>query len=221
MPKIILASTSPNRRLLLDAAGAEYEVASPGAVREKMSGAPPERLVVENALAKARAVAKKAASGIIVGADTIVVFKKEIFGKPADGKHAGQILSKLAGNAHEVVSGVAVVDAATGRESTGLERTKIFFKPATPAQIREYAATGEPMGAAGAYKMQGKGAFLVEKMEGSYSNVMGLPLEKLSKILEQFGVRLDEKRIKAVGPKTFAASEFTSQKKRSGKKNWG
>lgn len=142
------------------------------------------------ALRKARSVAGRMGSGLIIGADTIVVLGGRILGKPADAREAAAMLRELEGTSHEVYTGVAVVDAGSGRAVVGHERTVVRFRPLTEAEISAYVATGEPLDKAGAYGIQGIGALLVAGIEGCYTNVVGLPLGRLSELLRMFGCDL-------------------------------
>ena len=128
-------------------------------------------------------------SGLVIGADTIVVFRQQILGKPLDEAQATEMLQKLQGDRHEVFTGVALIDAATGRKATTFERTEVLFRSLGAEEIRQYVATGEPLDKAGAYGAQGIGAAFVASIVGSYSNVVGLPLATLSLMLMEFGYK--------------------------------
>ena len=141
------------------------------------------------ALKKALYVEQKAAPGsIIIAADTVVALDGTALGKPRDEAHALEMLTALQGRKHTVCTGVSVCRGA--KRLTESESTGVFFRPATEAQLRRYIATGEPMDKAGAYGVQGRGALLVERLEGDFFNVMGLPVLRLARMLEAFGVSL-------------------------------
>lgn len=184
---IILASASPRRVELLSSAGIEFEVV-PGDVDEGLlSGETPEDHVVRLARAKAEDVARKAGGRFYVGADTIVVCEGEIMGKPKDSADAERMLNKLSGISHEVITGFAVYDKERDGVITDAVRTRVYFKPLRDEEIRAYIATGCPFDKAGAYAIQGGAAYMVQKIEGSYSNVVGLPLCEVVDALRRMG----------------------------------
>ena len=187
---IILASNSPRRRELLRQIGVAF-TSDPADVDERiLPGEDAEAYAVRVALDKASVAAGRAGNGIVVAADTIVVFGDTILGKPADVRDAERMLGMLSGGVHRVISGLAVVDAKTGRTQTGVAVTTVWFRDLAPEEIRSYVSTGEPLDKAGAYGIQEKGSLLVEKIEGCYFNVVGLPLSLLGKMLREFGVNL-------------------------------
>jgi septum formation protein len=155
-----------------------------------LPGEAPGAYAVRVALDKARVIARRAKAGIIIGADTIVVLGDAILGKPADAEDAGRMLSLLSGRMHRVLTGLAVVDAASGREMTRLSETRVWFRDLTSEELAAYVASGEPLDKAGAYGIQEKGALLVSRIEGCYFNVVGLPLSLLGEMLREFGVAL-------------------------------
>jgi septum formation protein len=155
-----------------------------------LPGEAPGAYAVRVALDKACVTARRAKAGIIIGADTIVVLDDAILGKPADAEDAGRMLSLLSGRMHRVLTGLAVVDAASGREMTRLSETKVWFRDLLPEELAAYVASGEPLDKAGAYGIQEKGALLVSRIEGCYFNVVGLPLSLLGEMLREFGVAL-------------------------------
>lgn len=187
---IILASNSPRRRELLRQIGVVF-TSDPADVDERiLPGEGAEAYAVRVALDKARVAAGRAGSGIVIAADTIVVLGDTILGKPADTLDAERMLTMLSGKRHRVISGLAVVDAKTGRARTGTASTTVWFRNLIADEIRSYVSTGEPLDKAGAYGIQGKGALLIEKIEGCYFNVVGLPLSLLGKMLREYGVNL-------------------------------
>lgn len=193
MDAIILASSSPRRRELLSQAGIPFTVI-PGEVDEAkvvLSGTP-EQKAEQLAYMKALDVAKNVDKGLVLGADTIVVCNGEIFGKPSDEKDALRMLESLNGREHLVITGIALVDSENGVVKKGHETTKVIFSSLTAVDIQAYIKTGEPFGKAGAYAVQGRGALLVEGLNGCYSNVVGLPLNKLGKMLREFGIDIME-----------------------------
>ena len=188
MEPIILASASSRRKELLNQARIPF-IICPSDFDEalEMTGSPAEKA---EALAyfKALDVAKKTAGGLVLGADTIVVLNDVIFGKPVDDNEAFLMLSSLSGREHSVITGVALIDSEKGIVKKGHELTKVRFAELMPEEIDYYISTGEPEGKAGAYAVQGIGAMLVESIDGCYANVVGLPLLKLRKMLEDFNI---------------------------------
>lgn len=185
---VILASNSPRRKELLRQIGLEFSV-DPADVDERvLPDEPPEQYAVRVALDKARVAAVRARAGLIIAADTIVVLDGEILGKPADAEDATRMLTKLSGRAHTVITGLAIKDASTGKELTRASSTRVWFRAITQREIAAYVSTGEPLDKAGAYGIQQRGALLVDKIEGCYFNVVGLPLSLLGELLQAFGV---------------------------------
>ncbi len=146
--------------------------------------------VQELAQRKALAAAEKVAGGLVIGADTVVYCDGQILGKPATQAEAEQMLFLLRGRQHEVYTGVAVIEKPSGNMLVEFERTLVRFRPLTAKEIKAYAATGEPAGKAGAYAVQGLAAIFIEGIDGCYSNVVGLPLARLARMLKAFGVDL-------------------------------
>lgn len=183
-PQLILASASPRRELLLREMGLRFVVVRPDGVEEAVTGFAPEALAVHNARRKAAAVAGRHRETLVLGADTIVVLHGVIYGKPTDRAGAAVMLARLAGRAHEVFTGVCLIQRARGLETTFCERTRVWMKALTAEQIRDYHEKVNPLDKAGAYGAQEFGASIIERIEGSFSNVMGLPVERLRAALE-------------------------------------
>ena len=180
----ILASASPRRRALLRQIGAQFVSITP-AVAERKDGEHPRDDVIYNALAKARKVAEEYPDHAVLGADTAIV----LGGKPRDAEEARHILSLLEGRQHTVLTGIAwVVD---GRVVTDAAETTVRFAPMSSAEIAAYVATGEPMGKAGAYAIQGRAAVYIEEIHGSFSNVVGLPLYAVAALARTAGVVME------------------------------
>ena len=148
--------------------------------------------VARLALDKARAVATRVGQGIVLGADTVVAIDGHALGKPAGPEEARAMLRRLRGRAHEVITGVAVVDARTGRSERTAVTSRVRMADYGESEIDAYVAGGEPLDKAGAYAIQGAGASLVAGLEGSYSNVVGLPLRETARLLAAFGVAVSE-----------------------------
>jgi septum formation protein len=179
--RLVLASGSPQRRAILGDLGLDFDVRASD-VAEEDEGAP--RVVAsENALRKALAVAANAGDDVVVGCDTLVATELDIWGKPADEDAARATLRHLAGRTHEVVSGLAIVQRGDVRAAT--EITEVTFRALDDAEIDWYVATGEWNGRAGGYAIQGRGAALVERIEGDFWNVVGLPVPELVALLKK------------------------------------
>lgn len=165
--------------------GWEYSI-SPVDLEEKLSpGLTPEDAVKQLALDKA--LACKAIDGLVIGADTVVVLEDKILGKPHSTQEAVDMLSALSGKSHEVITGVVVVNPQTGQHWVAAEITKVHFRNLSKQEILDYIKTEEPMDKAGSYGIQGKGALLVQGIEGCYFNVVGLPLVRLASLLKEAG----------------------------------
>ncbi|HIT57801.1 MAG TPA: septum formation inhibitor Maf [Candidatus Galloscillospira stercoripullorum] len=186
--EIILASQSPRRRELLERMGIRnFRVVSADIDEREEEQLPPEQLVCRLALRKAEAVAEKAPKGaVIIAADTVVSLDGTVLGKPGDKLEAFKMLSTLSGNRHQVYTGLCVI--WDGDKRTEYEVTDVTFRELGEKEIEDYIATGEPMDKAGAYGIQGYGALLVERIEGDYYNVMGLPVCRLGTVLLELGV---------------------------------
>jgi septum formation protein len=190
-PKLILASRSPRRVELLTLVGARFTTFPVDVDESALPGERPDAHVQRLAEAKARAAAE-ARNGsvaddleaVVVGADTIVSLDRVILGKPSGPEEAARMLERLSGRIHEVWTGLFLFDQAAGRAVGGARRSIVKFAPLGPDDVARYVATGEPLDKAGAYAVQGKGAVFVEAIEGSYSNVVGLPLSYLKHLLE-------------------------------------
>ncbi len=186
---LILASASPRRRELLRSLCPDFRVI-PSDLEETLVPGPPAAAAAGLALDKALAVAARVGEGVVLGADTIVVIDAAVLGKPAGPDEARVMLRRLCGREHEVITGVAVVDAGTGRCRATAVVSRVRMAEYGEAEIEAYVATEEPLGKAGAYAIQGRGGALVAGLEGSFSNVVGLPLEETAGLLADFGVRV-------------------------------
>ena len=190
MAKIVLASGSPRRQELLRRIGVtEFDIRVPDTEETYPAGLSPQETVAYISREKSDAAAALCTpEELIITADTMVVLDDARLGKPADEADALRMLSALQGRRHTVCTGVTV---RRGSEIlTESETTRVYFRPADQAELLSYIATGEPMDKAGAYGVQGKGALLVERLDGDFFNVMGLPVLRLSQMLLHFGVRL-------------------------------
>ena len=182
-PPILLASTSPQRRAILEQLGLPFEVVAPRYKERDSPDADPVELVREHARGKARSVAGEAGDRPVLGVDTTVVCAGRVYGKAAGPEEAAEMLEALGGNTHEVISGLCLV--TPGWEELRHEVTRVTFRPLTARDIAAYLASGEWQDRAGAYAIQGLGASLVERIEGDYLNVVGLPAALLIALLAQ------------------------------------
>lgn len=188
--QIILASTSPRRRQAMGMLNLKFKVADPGFEEILSPGMPHGAQVLKLALGKARAAAKKYPKAVIICADTMVSFKGKIIGKPKTAKEAEAMLKAFSGRSHTVLSGVAVLDAASGRVITDLGKCTIYFKKLSPAVIDLYIKSKEPFDKAGGYNLQGAGFNLIAKIEGEFTNILGLPMDKVFNALQALGIKI-------------------------------
>lgn len=184
-PLLILASASPRRQELLKSAGVPLEVIPSKADERFTSGEKPEKHVLRLAREKAREVAGHFPGRWVLAADTVVVIDERVLGKPKDPKEAGKMLRLLSGREHRVITGYCLLTSSGRRRKEGQTTTRVFFKPLTPAEIRWYISTREPFDKAGGYAIQGRGAFMVMRIVGSYTNVVGLPLCEVIEALKK------------------------------------
>ena len=189
--KLILASSSPRRKELLKQIGLRFEVV-PGGVDEKIKdGENPVEYALRLAEEKALDVANKSRDSWVIAADTIVLVDGEILGKPAGKQDAHQMLLKLSGKEHRVITGFCILNTGNGESVKDSVETTVTFKELTEEEIRGYIKTKEPFDKAGGYAIQGKGSFMIREIKGSYTNVIGLPICEVVEALERVGgVRL-------------------------------
>jgi septum formation protein len=189
---IVLASASPRRAALLASAGVAFIVVPSRITEDRRPGEAAEAFVRRLAAAKARDVAASGLTGpaaFVLGADTDVVLDGEILGKPRDDDDARAMLERLSGRIHEVLTGYEVYDAARRRGEGGVVRTRVEFAALNRGEIEAYVAGGEPRGKAGGYAIQGRAAGMIRRIEGSYTNVVGLPLREVLETLARMGAR--------------------------------
>lgn len=187
MAVIVLASASPRRAELLTLAGVPFIAVPSAIVEDRRSDEAPAELVRRLAAAKAYEVAAAGNGRFVLGADTAVVLAGEVLGKPRDDDEARAMLARLSGRSHEVLTGYEVIDAASGRTDGGVVSTRVEFATLSQAEIDAYVATGEARGKAGAYAIQGRAAAMIRWLEGSYTNVVGLPLREVLETLTRMG----------------------------------
>jgi septum formation protein len=194
--RLVLASASPRRLSLLRDLGLSPAVLPAEVDESELHGEQPERYVLRLAESKGRTVAtiKRGSDPpcLVVAADTAVVVEGRTLGKPADAGEAGEMLRLLRGKWHEVMTGVFLMRTDDGRHEGAVAITRVMFRDYGEREIREYVASGEPMDKAGAYAIQGGGGRLAEIVQGSWSNVVGLPLERLPLWMRKIGVELDQ-----------------------------
>ncbi len=186
---LVLASASPRRAALLSQIGLTFEIRPsdvPEPPHSRYANKRVDEVTRELALLKAKAVARHCNEGVIIGADTLVSLDGKLFGKPTDDEDAIVMLTQLSGTSHEVVTGVALVDALTERTIVWAETTQVYFRELHGTEIADYIATGEAADKAGAYGIQERGAAFVRRIEGCYFNVVGLPLASLVEHLSNF-----------------------------------
>ena|SRR3989338_9228120 len=187
MKKLILASQSPRRKELLLEHGFQFEVVpshAPETLDPKLTAAQNALLIAKK---KALKIAKKR-EGVILAADTIVKLKDKILGKPKDKAHAREMLETLSGKMHDVITAFVVCDSQTKKEISKIVSTKVTFKKLSPQFIEQYLLAHNPVDKAGAYAIQEKGDQFIEKIEGSFTNVVGLPIEEIKTALQEFGI---------------------------------
>ena len=190
--KVILASASPRRKELLEQIGLAFEVIQSRAEEKELPGETPQEHVVRLSIDKASEVANRPeiTGRWFIGSDTIVLCNGQILGKPRDEQQAAVMLRQLSGREHQVLSGYAILDRETGRQHTEAVITRVRFRELTDEEITRYIASGEPADKAGAYAIQGLGVCFVAGIEGSYTNVVGLPLCRLTLALKELGIPL-------------------------------
>lgn len=184
--KIILASGSPRRKEMLERFNLDPVIIKSNIVEKIDIGQEPIQIAMSLAFEKAHQVSNSFRDDIVIGADTIVVSEGVILGKPKDEEDAFKMLKSLSSKTHEVITGICIIDQSNDLKFVDYESTKVKFKPISDRLIRSYLYTGEYKDKAGSYAIQGKGAVLVEKINGCYSNVVGLPLSKLDYLLSRF-----------------------------------
>ena len=185
----MLASSSPRRSALLSEGGFEFEIASPRVAEKFSTTLTLRELTLWNAIRKGMAIAQTRPDAVVLAADTLVALANRIIGKPADLCEATQILRRLSGRTHEVCSAVAIYQQTAGRSAVFHDVSRVRFRRLNEPDIENYLAKMDPLDKAGAYAAQGSGAEIIAKIEGSFSNVVGLPMEKTVAALAKFGIR--------------------------------
>jgi len=190
LPKLVLASSSPRREMLLKQMGLDFTIV-PSKINEKeFDYLGPLNMVNELARAKAEDVARLVEDTIVIAADTIVVYKGEKLGKPVDTDEAFEMLKRLQGDNHTVITGIAVISTNDFKTIVDNEKTLVYMRNLDDSEIKNYIASGEAMDKAGSYGIQGLGGILVNRIDGSYFNVVVLPIHKLALILKGLAVNV-------------------------------
>lgn len=186
-PLLILASASPRRQEILRSLGLEFQTVASGYREEKHNLAPHE-FALKNAIGKAETVAENHPSAYVIGVDTIASFQHHILEKAANETQAAKMLKLLSGTTHEVYTGVCVIESETGKKNTAVEITRVKFTEMCADEIKAYVRSAEWKDKAGSFAIQGLGALFIERIEGDYFNVVGLPVFRLYKMFKAFGI---------------------------------
>ena len=190
MKTVILASASPRRKELLEKIGLKFE-AEPSNYEEDISPKlKPHELAKSLSFEKAKVAAGSHKNALVIAADTFIVFRGKILGKPQTETQAKKMLETINGKPHSVITGFTIIDTENNKAISKSVETKVYIKRLTPNEVDAYVKSGEPLDKAGAYAIQGLGSVIVEKIEGDYFNVMGLPLSALAESLKEFGVHI-------------------------------
>ncbi len=187
---ILLASTSPRRRELLELLGLEFDILPPTCEETLFPDLPPSEQTQQLAREKARSVAIQHPEDLVIGSDTVIEIKSRLLGKPKNMQEAETMLRELRGTHHHVHTGVTIIQQAKHILISFVETAQVWIKPFDESTLQSYLATKESLGKAGSYSIQGDGAQLIEKIEGDYPTIVGLPLWRIAKILEKQGVVL-------------------------------
>ena len=190
MKRIVLASASPRRKELLEQIGLQFEVEPSNCDEEITSGSEPHEMARKLSLGKATAAASKHRNALIIAADTLVVFGNRILGKPHTDSEAREMLRALNGQAHSVITGFTILDTESGKVLSRSVETRVHMRKLTLREIDSYVRSKEPLDKAGGYAIQGLGAVLVDRIEGDYFNVVGLPLSAMAESLKEFGIKV-------------------------------
>ena len=190
MRTIILASASPRRKELLARIGLRFEVEPSNYEEDMPSGLEPHELAQKISLEKAEIVASKHKDAVVIAADTFIFFGGQILGKPHTENEARKMLKTINGKPHSVITGFSIIDTGKNKTLSKSVETKIYIRKLTLSEIDAYVKSREPLDKAGAYAIQGLGAVIVERIEGDYFNVMGLPLSALTEALKDFGINI-------------------------------
>jgi septum formation protein len=186
---IVLASASPRRARLLKKIFGHFTIRASGVDESGIRAVSPEEYALKAALAKASAVAARSRNALVIGADTIVVLGKKVLGKPKDKKEAVAMLKRLSGKTHRVITGLAVIDSKTKKIAAGFEETGVKMKKIKTGELLDYVESGAPLDKAGGYGIQEIESLFIDRIEGDYDNVVGLPVIRLKRLLRAFPAR--------------------------------
>jgi len=188
MPSFILASASPRRIALLQTAGFDFQAEHPEIEESRSKFFSPSELTLFNAFQKAAAVANRHPEEFVLAADTVVALDSEVFGKPLDLQDARRMLIRLVGRSHDVITGIALLKASRKQLISRVVHTRVKFRALSDSEIESYLKIAEPLDKAGAYAAQNSPDMIIEKVTGSFSNVVGLPMEAVSSLLASLGI---------------------------------
>jgi septum formation protein len=189
VPSLLLASSSPRRAALLFEGGFEFEIALPCVTEKFNTNLTLREVALWNAIRKGMSIAQTRPDAVVLAADTLVALENQIIGKPANLSEAAQILQRLSGRTHQVCSAVAIYQQTLGKSAIFHENSRVSFRRLSDTMIQSYLAKVETLDKAGAYAAQGSGAEIIAKIEGSFTSVVGLPMEKTVAALAKFGIR--------------------------------
>lgn len=190
MRKIILASGSPRRKELLQILGLQFDLEESNYKEELEKKRNPKELACFLSQNKAKAVAQKHKDAIVIAADTLIVFQGKILGKPRSREDAQEMLRRISNKSHSVITGFTIIDTRKNKTISQTVETKVYFRKLSEKEIENYVKTGEPQDKAGAYGIQGLGQILIQRIEGDYANVVGLPLGALAQSLKEFKINV-------------------------------
>lgn len=193
-PRLILASGSPRRKMILEKLGLNFIVEPSGVDEIRQDDQPPQEYVMKNAILKAEEVVRKNPSDIVIGVDTVGAFHGHIFEKPKDRKEAKAMLKMLSNESHEVYTGICVIKGRDGERSTAVDKTKVTFSTLSNEEIEWYLDTNEWTDKAAAYAVQGVAGLFIKAIAGDFHNVVGLPLNKFYRLLKVLSIDIDDYR---------------------------
>ena len=188
MKKIILASQSPWRKTILEKLGISFDVVVSNFEEDMTLHMSPNELALSRAMGKARAVAVMHPDALVLGADTFVVHEGVLFGKPLTPERAKEMLMSLKGKWHDIMTGFVIIDGQSGESIEEVVTTRVHIRDADESEIDSYVQTGEPLNVAGGYAIQGRAGALIDKIEGDYWNIVGLPMSAVVVALKKFGI---------------------------------
>lgn len=189
MTRIVLASASPRRKALLAALGLHFDVI-PSGVDEVFEGDPAEMVMLNARLKRDDVAARVEGPAMVIAADTLVFLDEHVLGKPRNLEEAAQMVTRLSGRTHQVLTGLAILDSGSGKAVESYESTDVTFRPLTPEEVDRFVHAVRPVDRAGAYTVDGPGSLLVQRYDGCYQNVLGLPVVRLDKTLRELGYSL-------------------------------